>query len=154
MTEDELQKSFREFNSGYFGGRLKCEVIVTDDWIDANGKYYADSAVQVGADSLLNATAAGVAVHRATALYTHSKDLISIPPWMLTSEKPPRALLLREMAHAAADEPETDHGPKWQEMNRLWKAQAPINLHDVTPGYTDHELVTEYGVGSEFWDKL
>jgi hypothetical protein len=36
----------------------------------------------------------------------------------------------------------------------MWKAQAPINLHDVTPGTTSRELVTKYGVGSEFWEKL
>jgi integrase len=36
-------------------------------------------------------------------------------------ENATRALLLQEMAHAAADEPETDHGPKWHtEMHRLW----------------------------------
>jgi len=107
------------------------------------------------ADSIVNGTAVEVAVHRGTALYTYSKDLISIPRWMLEGEKAPRALLLHEMAHAAADEPETDHGPKWhREMHRLWKAEAPINLHDVTPGSTSHELVTKYGVGSEFWEKL
>ena len=60
-----------------------------------------------------------------------------------------------EMAHSAANEPEIDHGPKWhKEMHRLWKAQAPINLHDVTRGTTSHELVAKYGVGSEFWEKL
>jgi hypothetical protein len=151
MTEDELQKSFADFNSRYFGGRLNCKVIVTDDWIDADGKYYPDSAVKLGAESLMSATAAGAAVHRATALYTHSKALISIPRWMLTGETAPRALLLHEMAHAAANEPETDHGPEWhKEMHRPWKAQAPINLLDVTPGSTSHELVTKYGVGSEF----
>jgi SprT-like family len=155
MTEEELQKSFGDFNSRYFGGRLNCKVIVTDDWMDAAGNYYPDSAVKMDADSIVNGTAVGVAVHRATALYTHSKDLISIPRWMLEGEKAPRALLLHEMAHAAADEPETDHGPKWhREMHRLWKAEAPINLHDVTPGSTSHELVTKYGVRSEFWEKL
>jgi hypothetical protein len=155
MTEDELQESFGEFNSRYFGGQLKSKVLVTDDWIDSDGKYYADSAVQTGADGLLSAAVAGTEVHRATALYNHSKNLISIPRWMLVGEKPPRALLLHEMAHAAANEPETDHGPKWhKKMHRLWKAQAPINLHDVTPGSTSHELVTKYGFGSEFWEKL
>src|SRR5258708_3828772 len=107
------------------------------------------------ADGLLSAAAAGTEVHRATALYKHSKDLISIPRWMLAGEKPLRAFLLHEMAHGAANEPEPDRGPKWhKEMHRLWKAQAPINLHDVTPGSTSHELVTKYGVGSEFWAKL
>jgi len=36
MTEDELQDSFCDFNSRYFGGQLNCKVIVTDDWIDAD----------------------------------------------------------------------------------------------------------------------
>jgi hypothetical protein len=154
ITEDKLQNSFGDFNSRYFGGLQTCKVTVTDDWIDAEGNYYPGSAVQMDADSLFNGTAAGISVHRATALYTHSKDLISIPRWMLTGETAPRALLLHEMAHAAANEPETDHGPKWhKEMNRLWKAQAPINLHDVTPGFTGHELVTKYGVGTEFWEE-
>jgi hypothetical protein len=155
MTEDELQKSFAEFNSRYFGGRPTSKIIVTDDWLDADWKYYPDSAVKMDAESLLNGTAEGVAVQRATALYNHSKDSISIPRWMLGGEKAPRALLLHEMAHAAADEPEADHGPKWhKEMHHLWKAQAPINLHDVTPGSTSHELVAKYGVGTEFWEKL
>jgi hypothetical protein len=155
MPEEELQKSFGDFNSRYFGGRLKCNIIVTDDWTDAEGKYCPDSAVKLDEESLLSGTAAGVSVRRATALYTHSKDLIRIPRWMLAGEKPPRALLLHEIAHSAVDEPETDHGPKWhKEMHRLWKAQAPINLQDVTPGSTSHELVTQYGVGSEFWEKL
>jgi hypothetical protein len=155
MTEVELQNSFTDFNSRYFGGRLNCKVVVTDDWIDADGKSYPDSAVKLDAESLTSGTADGVSVRRATALYNHSKDLISIPRWMMAGEKAPRALLLHEMAHSAADEPETDHGPKWhKEMHRLWKAQAPINLHDVTPVTTSHELVTKYGVGSEFWEKL
>jgi len=155
MTEGELQNSFAYFNSCYFGGRLNCKVVVTDDWIDGEGKYYPDSAVKLDAESLMGGTAEGHSVRRATPLYFHSKDLISIPRWMLAGEKATRALLLHEMAHSAANEPETDHGPKWhKEMHRLWKAQAPINLHDVTPGTTSHELVTKYGVGSEFWEKL
>jgi hypothetical protein len=32
MTKEELKKSFGDFNSRYFGGRLKCNIIVTDDW--------------------------------------------------------------------------------------------------------------------------
>jgi hypothetical protein len=155
MTEDKMQDSFVAFNSCYFGGQLNCKVVVTDDWIDADGNYYPDSAVKLDGESLMSGTAAGASVHRATALYNHSKDSISIPRWMLAGEKAPRALLLHEMAHSAANEPETDHGPKWhREMHRLWKAQAPINLHDVTPGSTSHELVTKHGVGSEFWERL
>ena len=155
MTEGELQNSFAYFNSCYFGGRLNCKVVVTDDWIDGEGKYYPDSAVKLDAESLMRGTAEGYSVRRATALYNHSKDLISIPRWMLAGEKATRALLLHEMAHSAANEPETDHGPKWhKEMHRLWKAQAPINLQDVTAGSTSHELVTQYGVGSDFWEKV
>ena len=45
MTEKELQESFREFNSHYFGGALGCELVVTDNWVDATGNYYPDSAV-------------------------------------------------------------------------------------------------------------
>lgn len=52
MTEDELQNSFGDFNSRYFGGLLACKVTVTDDWIDAEGNYYPDSVVQMDADSL------------------------------------------------------------------------------------------------------
>jgi hypothetical protein len=109
MTEAELLKSFGDFNSRYFGGRLNCKVIITDDWIDADEKYYADSSVKQDKEMLGSGTAAGVSVRRATPLYTHSKDLIRIPRWMLAGEKPPRQVLLHEMAHSAANEPETDH---------------------------------------------
>jgi hypothetical protein len=127
MTEDELQNSFGDFNSRYFGDRLSCKVNVTDDWIDAEGKYYPDSAVNLDPESLMSGTAGGVSVHRATALYNHSKDLISILRWMLAGEKAPRALLLHEMAHSTANEPETDHGPKWhKEMNRFGKCRPRL----------------------------
>jgi len=164
VTRVEIAKGVLQFVFGHLSDsstklsallRKPCKVTVTDDWIDAEGNYYPDSVVQMDANSLFNGTAAGIAVHRATALYTHSKDLISVPRWMLTGETAPRALLFHEMAHAAANEPDTDHRPQWhKEMNRLWKAQAPINLHDVTLGFTGHELVTKYGVGTEFWEGL
>jgi hypothetical protein len=107
-----MQDSFGAFNSRYFGCRLNCNFVISDDWIDADGKYFPDSAVKLDGESLMSGTAAGVSVHRATALYNHSKDLINIPRWTLAGEKAPRALLLHEMAHSAANEPETDHGPK------------------------------------------
>jgi hypothetical protein len=58
------------------------------------------------------------------------------------------------MADAADYEPETDPGPRWhKEMHRLLE-QAPINLCDVTPGFISYELVTKYGIGSDFWKNL
>jgi hypothetical protein len=152
MTEEELQQTFHEFNLIYFESKLTCTLVVTEDWMDDAGNYYPDSEVDGG---LLTGTCAGVNVHRAPALYTHSKNLVSIPRWKTAGENATRAVLLHEMAHAAANEPDPDHGPKWHaEMNRLWKQHAPINLHDVTPGYTEHVLVEQYGVGSDFWNNL
>jgi hypothetical protein len=153
MTEEELQETFREFNSQYFESKLTCRVVVTEDWMDDAGNYYPDSKVD---GDLFTGTCEGVRVHRASALYTPSKNLISIPKWKLEGEKASRGLLLHEMAHSAANEPlEIDHGPKWHtEMNRLWKQDAPINLQDVTPGHTEHASVEQYGIGSDFWNKL
>jgi hypothetical protein len=153
MTEEELQRTFRDFNARYFDNKLKCELNLTENWMDTDGKYYPDS--DVTSEDPFEGICDGVKVRRAKPLYTHSEDLIRIPKWMLEGEKTTQALLLHEMAHSAADEPETDHGPKWHaEMHRLWKQHAPINLHDVTPGCTNHALVEQYGVGSEFWNKL
>jgi len=129
--------------------------MITEDWIDAEGNYYAESVVEPAGDGLFTANAAGLEVRRATALYTHSEDRIRIPRWKIAGQNAALAVLLHEMAHSAVDEPEVDHGPKWhKEMNRLWKLNAPINLHDVTPEYTKHELVTKHGIGSAFWESL
>src|SRR5713101_7124734 len=109
MTQEELQKTFQQFNSQYFDGKLTCELRVTEDWTDADGDYYPDSAV--GGDDLFEGTCGGIKVRRASALYTHSRNLISIPKWKMAGENATRSLLLHEMAHAAANEPDVDHGP-------------------------------------------
>lgn len=153
MTEKELQESFREFNSRYFGNALDCELVVTDNWVDPAEKYYPDSAVTL--DGFFSGTVGGTKVRHANATYTHAEKRIRIPQALISGERAAKAQLLHEMAHAAANEPEIDHGPKWHtEMNRLWKQQAPINLDDVSPGRTKHELVDKYGIGSDFWKNL
>src|SRR6266481_2772850 len=120
MTENELRRIFDEFNAVYFNNKLTCELTLAENWTEGLGNYYADSEVSVG-DDLVAGTCAGAKVRLATALYTHSKNLITIPRWMIGGENATRSLLLHEMAHAAANEPETEHGPKWHtEMHRLW----------------------------------
>ncbi len=154
MTEEELQHAFDEFNSRYFDGALTCDVVLTEDWMDDEGTYYAETIVEPVGDGLLTGMVNGVKVRRATALYTRSKNLIRIPRWK-TVGRSAAGVLLHEMAHSAADEPEVQHGPKWHaEMKRLFKQGAPINLQDVMPGHTDHELVGQYGIGSAFWESL
>lgn len=154
MTQEELQKAFHDFNAKYFSGTLTCDVVLTEDWMDAEGNYYPESALEPGGDGLLTGVANGIKVQRALALHTPSKNLIRIPRWT-TEGNSAAGVLLHEMAHAAADEPDVEHGQKWhEEMRRLQKQGAPINLQDVTPGHTDHPLVDKYGVGSEFWESL
>src|SRR5216683_1120126 len=154
MTEEELRHAFDEFNFRYFDGALSCDVVLTEDWMDDGGNYCAESIVEPAGDGFLTGIANGVKVQRATALYTHSKNLIRIPRWK-TIGRSAAGVLLHEMAHSAANEPEVEHGPKWHaEMKRLLEQGAPINLQDVTPGHTDHELVGKYGVGSAFWESL
>lgn len=153
MTESDLQDSFRDFNSRYFGNALDCELVVTDNWVDAAGNYYPDSAVTL--DGFFSGTVGSTKVRHANATYTHAENRIRIPRALIAGEKAAKAQLLHEMAHAAADEPGVDHGPQWHtEMNRLLKQQAPINFDDVTPGRTKHELVDKYGIGSDFWKNL
>jgi hypothetical protein len=153
MNENELQAAFHDFNSHYFGNALKCEVVVTDNWVDDAGNYYPDSAVTL--DGFFSGTVDGKKVRHATATYTHAENRIRIPRALIEGETAAKAQLLHEMAHSAVNEPEIDHGPKWHtEMNRLFKQHAPINLDDVTPGRTSHELVDQYGIGSEFWKNL
>lgn len=154
MTQEELQKAFRDFNDQYFGGALTCDVVLTEDWIDGEGNYHPESALEPGGDGLFTGVAKGVKVERAPALFTHSKNLIRIPRWK-TEGKSTAGVLLHEMAHSAANEPDVEHGQKWHaEMRRLQKQGTPINLQDVTPGQTDYRLVDKYGVGSEFWENL
>jgi hypothetical protein len=155
MTDAEFQQAFDEYNDQYFGRALTCDVVITEDWIDDDGHYYPDSAVGLPGDGIFSGTVNNVEVSRASGLYTHAENRIRIPRWKIQGQAAARAVLLHEMAHSAADEPEIDHGPEWhREMNRLWKMGAPINLQDVTPGCTAHELVDQYGVGSEFWESL
>ncbi len=124
MTEEELQHAFDEFNSRYFDRALTCDVVLTEDWIDDEGNYYAESIVEPAGDGLLTGMVNGVKVQRATGLYTHSKNLIRIPRWK-TIGKSAAGVLLHEMAHSAANEPEVDHGPKWHaEMKPLLKQEA------------------------------
>jgi hypothetical protein len=150
MTEKELQQAFCEFNKRYFGDALASEVVVTENWVDAAGNYYPDGAVS---GDLFAGTVNGTVVNHATATYTHSEDTIRIPCGLMEG-KAAIGQLLHEMAHAAASEPETDHGPKWfAEMKRLYREHAPINIRDVTPGCTTHALVDQYGVGSDFWNQ-
>jgi hypothetical protein len=153
MTENELREAFRDFNSRYFSNTLYCEVVITDNWVDEAGDFYPDSAVRL--DGFFSGTVGDTKVKHATATYTDDEKRIRIPRGLIDGEKAAKAQLLHEMAHAAAVEPEIDHGPKWhREMHRLWKEDAPINLLDVTPGYTTHKLVDQYGVGSDFWNRL
>jgi hypothetical protein len=153
MTESELQESFHDFNSLYFGNALHCEVAVTDNWVDEAGNFHPDSAVTL--DGFFSGTVDGKKVRHATATYTYAENRIRIPRGLIAGEKAAKAQLLHEMAHSAANESEPDHGPKWhREMHRLWKQGAPINLDDVTPGRTSHKLVEKYGIGSDFWKTL
>jgi len=154
MTEEELLQAFNEFNALYFDGALTCRVILTENWMDGQGNYYAESVVEPAGDGLFTGIANGVNVYRAPALYIHAMNLIRIPKWK-TMGKSAAGVLLHEMAHSAANEPDVDHGPKWHaEMKRLLKRGAPINMQDITPGQTEHASVNQYGVGTPFWASL
>jgi hypothetical protein len=34
MTEDELRRTFDEFNAVYFNNKLTCEMTLTENWTD------------------------------------------------------------------------------------------------------------------------
>lgn len=153
MTENELHKSFREFNSRYFGNALACELVVTDNWVDAAGHYYSDSAVIL--DDFFSGGVRGRKVQHAKATCTHAEKRIRIPRALAGAGKATKALLLHEMAHAAAREPDIDHGPEVAYRDEsILKTTSSDQSGRWTPGRTEHKLVNEYGVGSEFWEKL
>src|SRR5580700_10591082 len=104
MTESELQHAFHDFNSEYYGNALKCEVVVTENWVDDAENYYPDSTVKP--DGFFSGTVGVTKVRHATATYTHAENRIRIPRGLIGGEKAAKAQLLHEMAHSAANEPE------------------------------------------------